>query len=253
MTGVQTCALPILSDIETINNLKLRVGYGETGVIAGDSYKSLFMYDYDPYGYYLNESGEWIQSLMVSQNPNPKLKWETTREYNIGLDWAVLNERLSGSIDVYDKNTSDLLFDYSVPVPPNMYPTTYANVGKMNNKGIEIMVNAIPVRTKDFEWNTTVTMSHNKNKLVSLSNELYETDNFRETGSISDPISLPTHCMEVGKTLGDFWGLKSVGVNKDGVVLVEISDGNGGWKVREFDTDINLRENRQRLDRKSVV
>ena len=114
-------------------------------------------------------------------------------------------------------------------------------------RSIEIMVNAIPVRTKDFEWNTTVTMSHNKNKLVSLSNELYETDNFRETGSISDPISLPTHCMEVGKTLGDFWGLKSVGVNKDGVVLVEISDGNGGWKVREFDTDVNLRENRQRL------
>ena len=237
-----------LQGIDWLSNLKIRAGYGETGVIPGSSYMSLNAYDYDAYGYHLNEAGEWVPSLKVSQNPNPNLKWETTREYNLGLDWSVFDGRLGGSVDVYDKKTSDLLYSYNVPVPPNLYGSTMANVGKMSNKGIEVMVNAIPVKTKNFEWNTTITLAHNKNKLLSLSNDLYETDNFMELwGGISDPIYVPTHCMEVGTGLGDFWGLKSVGVSKNGVVLVEVSDGNGGWTVKEFDTSYNEKENRQRL------
>ena len=163
------------------------------------------------------------------------------------MDWSLLNERLSGSVDYYVKTTSDLLYDYSVPVPPNLYSYTTANVGKMRNNGIEIMINAIPVRTRDFEWNTTLTLSHNKNKLLSLSNDLYETETFHEVGGLGEPITVATHCMEVGKSLGDFWGLKSVGVSKDGVVLVEVSDGKGGWTVKEFNTNLNVKENRQRL------
>ncbi|NMA74680.1 MAG: SusC/RagA family TonB-linked outer membrane protein, partial [Bacteroidales bacterium] len=84
-------------------------------------------------------------------------------------------------------------------------------------------------------------------KLISLNNELYETDNFHEVGGLGEPISTPTHCMEEGHRLGDFWGLKSVGVNKDGVVLVEVADGNGGWTVKEFNSNLNVEENRQRL------
>lgn len=129
-----------------------------------------------------------------------------------------------------------------------MYESTVANVGQMRNNGIEIMIQAIPVRNKNFEYSTTLTLSHNSNKLLSLSNDLYETDNFTELyGGLGDPISVPTHCMEVGQRLGDFWGLKSVGVSKDGVVLVEVSDGNGGWVVKEFDTKYNEQVNRQRL------
>jgi hypothetical protein len=110
------------------------------------------------------------------------------------------------------------------------------------------MVSGIPVKTKDFEWSTTVTLSHNSNKLLNLNNDLYETDNFQELyGGLSDPISVPTHYMEVGHSLGEFWGLKSVGYNKDGVVLVEVSDGNGGWEVKPFDTKYNTESNRQRL------
>lgn len=231
-----------------IDNLKLRSGYGVTGVIPGSSYASLTMFDYDPYGDHLSQDGKWTSSLMVSQNPNPNLKWETTREWNLGLDWGVLGGRLNGSIDVYTKKTKDLLYDYAVPVPPNMYESTVANVGQMRNNGIEIMIQAIPVRNKNFEYSTTLTLSHNSNKLLSLSNDLYETDNFTELyGGLGDPISVPTHCMEVGQRLGDFWGLKSVGVSKDGVVLVEVSDGNGGWVVKEFDTKYNEQVNRQRL------
>ena len=225
-----------LNDVEWLNNLKVRAGVGETGVIPGSSYKSLLLYDYDSYGHHYSKTGEWSPSLKVVQNYNPNFRWETTREYNIGLDWSVLNDRLGGAIDIYNKKTSDLLYEYNVPVPPNLHQYTTANVGKMDNKGIEIMINAIPVQMKDFQWNTTLTLSHNKNKLVSLSNDLYETENFSEVGGLSDPISVATHCMEVGKLLGDFWGLKQVGVDKEGKVLVEVSDVNGGCVYKPVET-----------------
>ncbi len=236
-----------MSNLQWLNNLKLRLGFGVTGVIPNESYLSLTTYDYDVYGKHLNSDGKWTPSLKVAQNPNPDLKWETTREYNLGVDWGVWESRLTGSIDLYSKKTDDLLYYYNVPVPPNMYGSTLANVGEMRNNGVEVMINAIPVKKVDFEWNTTLTLSHNQNKLLSLSNDLYETDNFVEVGGVSDPISVATHCMEVGHRLGDFWGLKSTGVSKDGFVWVQVSDGNGGWISKEFDTKYNEKANRQRL------
>nr|WP_321357653.1 SusC/RagA family TonB-linked outer membrane protein [uncultured Draconibacterium sp.] len=231
-----------------LDNLKLRGGYGVTGVIPNNNYMSLIKYNFDPYGDHLSRDGVWTPSLMVDQNPNPDLKWETTREVNIGVDWTMFNSRLSGSVDVYSKKTKDLLFDYAVPVPPNMYESTTANVGEMVNKGIELMVSGLLVKKGDFEWNSTLTLSHNANKLLSLSNDLYETDNFQEVGGVSDPISVATHAMEIGKPLGDFWGLRSVGVSKDGFVLVEVYDEDTEeWSVKEFDTSYNLESNRQRL------
>jgi TonB-linked outer membrane protein, SusC/RagA family len=230
-----------------LNNLKMRLGYGVTGVIPNSSYMSLTTFDYDAYGKHYSEDGKWEPSLKVAQNPNPDLKWEKTSEWNLGLDWSVMNSRIGGSIDVYTKKTVDLLYDYAVPVPPNMYNTTTANVGQMRNNGIEVLINAVPVKAHEFEWNTTLTLSHNENKLLSLSNNLYETNNFKEVGGVSDPISVPTHAMEVGHRLGDFWGLKSSGVSKDGFVWVQVSDGNGGWVNKEFDTKYNEQTNRQRL------
>lgn len=230
-----------------LDHLGVRVGYGVTGVIPGSSYMSLTTFDYDVYGKHLSADGKWEPSLKVAQNPNPNLKWEKTKEINVGVDWTVLSKRLNGSVDVYNKKTVDLLYNYAVPVPPNMYGSIVANVGEMSNKGIEVMINGVPIKRKDFEWTTTVTVSHNANKLLSLSNDLYETDNFMEVGGVSDPISVPTHAMEVGNKLGDFWGLKSRGVSKDGFVMVEVSDGKGGWVLKEFDTKYNEETNRQRL------
>ena len=231
-----------------LNNLKLRVGYGVTGITPTSSYRAQYLYDIAPYGDIQDQSGNWIQTLEVIQNPNKDLKWETTREWNFGLDWSVLDERLSSSIDVYHRKTSDLMYSYSVPVPPNLYGYTLANVGDIRNVGVEVMVTGVPVRTKDFEWSTTLTLSHNKNKLLKLSNTLYETDDFHELyGGLGEPISTPTHYMEVGHSLGEFWGLKYVGVSENGVPIVQVSDGNGGWVNEEFNTNHNVMENRQRL------
>lgn len=202
-----------------VNNLKLRGGFGITGVIPGKSYMSISRYDYSGGYYYRN--GKWQQGLKAISNPNPDLKWEKAKEINIGLDFGFLNDRIGGSIDWYHKNTSDMLYDYAVPSPPNLYPSTYANVGKMRNTGIEVMLRAIPVTTKDFEWNTVFTLQHNSNKLVSLSNDLYQTENVMWLYGVSDPISQYTHKVQVGEEFGQIWGLKAVGVSENGVFLIE--------------------------------
>lgn len=203
-----------------LNNLKLRAGYGVTGVIPAYSYQSIVRYSYSGGNYY--RDGKWGKGLKALSNANPDLKWEIAKELNVGLDWGVLNDRLGGSVDFYVKNTSDMLFDYAVPSPPNLYTSTLANVGKMRNSGIEIMVRAIPVQTKDFEWNTALTMQHNANKLVSLSNDLYQTENILWQQGVGDPVSQYTHKVEVGKSFGEIWSLKAVGVSeKTGLFLIE--------------------------------
>ncbi|MCQ2131535.1 MAG: SusC/RagA family TonB-linked outer membrane protein, partial [Bacteroidales bacterium] len=162
-----------MSNATWLDNLKLRAGFGVTGVIPTSSYLSKTIYKLGSPYYY--DDGTWKQGLNVASNPNPDLQWEKSTEYNIGLDWAVLGNRLSGTIDVYNKKTTGMLWEFSVPTPPNLYNRTLANVGEMQNKGVEIAINATPVETKDFTWKTTATFAFNANKLVSLSNDLYET------------------------------------------------------------------------------
>lgn len=208
-----------MKGFDWLNNLKLRAGFGITGVIPGSSYQSLTLYNLGSSYYY--ENGEWKPGLEVASNPNPDLKWEKSTEFNIGLDLSVLNERLSASVDVYTKKTSDMLWWFDVPTPPNLYPQTLANVGEMRNSGIELAINATPIRTSKFEWKTTLTASHNINKLLSLSNDLYETANKHDEGGLGEPISISTHRLEVGKAVGQYFGLKSVGVSEKGLWLIE--------------------------------
>lgn len=220
-----------MKGITWLNNLKLRAGFGITGVIPNNSYISLTKYTYGSSYYY--SDGKWLPGLSVSSNPNPDLRWEKSTEFNVGLDWSVLDNRLGGSIDVYNKKTTDLLFSYTVPTPPNLFNSTLANAGSVRNQGIEVAVNAVPVRTKDFEWKTVVTVSANKNKLLSLSNDMYESNSFKDTGGLGEPISISTHRMEEGRALGEFYGLKSVGVSENGLFLIEKPDG----EVVEFSND----------------
>lgn len=228
-----------------LSNFKLRAGWGVTGIIPGSSYASLVTYDYDTYNKYYNTStGQWEKALAATQNPNPDLHWETSNEINVGIDMGFFADRLSFSIDVYNKTTNGLLYNYSVPLPPNLHNSILANVGVMNNKGVELFLTGIPVQTKDFEWVSTLTMSHNSNKLVSLSNDLYETADYLNTGGISDPVSVSTHRVEVGMATGNFWGLKSTGgITADGKWIVELPDGT--WTP--YSTELNDDQYRQYL------
>jgi len=226
-----------LKDVTAINTLKLRGGYGETGVIPNDPYMSMTLYNYE--GYFFS-NGKWVKGLEPVSNPNPDLRWEKTAEVNIGIDFGFFDNRISGSFDVYNKKTSDMLWDYNVPTPPYLFRQITANVGKMENKGFEILLNTVPVRTKDFNWNSSMTFSHNKNKLTSLSNDLYKIEgDFLNTGNTGDPISFETHRLEVGQPIGNFWGLKSVDITTDGKWIVELPDGTRKTLTTEMYNDSN--------------
>jgi len=202
-----------------LNNLKLRAGYGVTGIDVNSPYQSLSSLNYSGYFY---SDGKWIPVLTPVRNDNPNLRWEKKFEYNLGLDFAVLDERLSGSIDVYQRDTKDALYNYSVPVPPYQYSSIMANVGHIRNRGVEVLINATPVLTSDFRWNTSLTLSANDNQLVSLQNDEFQmsTDYF-DTGYTGEPIQTSTHRVKEGWAIGNFFGLKSVGLNSAGKWVVE--------------------------------
>ena len=209
-----------------LSNLKLRAGWGVTGVIPqgddnvwGGAYRSMLRYSYNGGNYY--RDGKWNKGLKSASNANPDLKWETAREINIGVDWSLWNDRLSGSFDFYNKKTSDMLYEYAVPSPPNLYTSTWANVGEMRNTGFEFMIKGVPVQTKNWRWETQATLQHNSNKLLSLSNSLYQTDNTLWLQGVGDPVTQYTHKVEVGQSLGRIYSLKAVGVSDQGLFLIE--------------------------------
>lgn len=209
---------------KVFDDIKLRAGYGVTGSQPSQSFLGVPLLGYGDYYLY---NGQWIRALQPTQNSNDKLKWEEKHEYDIGADFSVLNYRLNVSVDWYYRLIKGLLYDYSVPSPPNLYTTTRANVGEMSNNGLEIMVNAIPVQTKDFKWETTITFSTNSNKLKSLSNDLYQTSSdYFMTGWIEEPIKTESHIVRIGHKVGDIYGFKVVDVDESGKWIYLAKNGN---------------------------
>ncbi len=209
-----------MDNVDWVSNLKLRAGFGVTGVIPNDSYISLTRWALGNTYYY--DNGEWKQALVIASNPNPDLKWEVSKEVNVGLDFSFLEGRVGGSVDFYNKNTSDMLWEYDVPTPPNLYSTTLANVGEMRNRGIEVALNGTPFERQDgVTWKTTVTMAWNSNKLVSLSNDLYETANQHDEAYLGEPVDRPTQRIEVGKALGQWYGCHTSGLSENGMWLIQ--------------------------------
>ena len=205
------------------DDLKLRVGYGVTGSQPANPFLGIAMLKYDKYAYV---DGKWVQTIVPASNANPDLKWEEKRETNIGLDFTMLKGRLSGTIDLYNRDVEGLIYNYTVPTPPNFYPTTTANGGKMQNRGIEVLLNIIPVIAKEFEWNTTFTFSTNSNKLKSLDGSVFKTDyDYFDTGWLAEPVKTSSHRVQVGEKIGNFWGFKVVDVDNNGKWIYEDKDG----------------------------
>ncbi len=212
-----------MQNISAINDLKLRVGYGITGTPPQSLFLGVARLGYN--GYTLS-NGRWVPQLVPISNPNPNLRWEEKAELNIGLDFSLFKGRINGSFDAYSRKVNGLLYQYPVPTPPNLFGTTWANVGVMENKGFEAIINAIPVSRNDFEWSTSVNFSTNSNKLVSLSNDEYKTTSpFFTTGYTGEPIQTYTHRVEVGRAIGEFYGFKVTGVDDAGKWIYEGKDG----------------------------
>ena len=212
-----------LNEVAWIDQLKLRGGFGVTGINTNSNYQSLASLNYDRYFYYNNR---WIRELIPARNENPDLRWEKKEEINFGLDFSFFSGRISGALDYYDRTTKDALYNYSVPVPPYLYGSIMANVAVIENSGFEALLNLTPVETENFTWNTNITYSTNKNKLASLSNDQFQTTNdWFDAGYTGEPIQINTHRVQVGESIGNFYGLKSVGISEDGIFLIETPDG----------------------------
>ena len=158
-----------MKDLKWVNNAKLRIGYGLSGNLGGiDSYNSMQMIQ--PNGV-VPMGGAPVTTLGIIRNANPDLKWEVKRTFNIGLDLSLWQSRIALSIDYYRSKTSDMLYVYDVPVPPLTYAKLLANMGSMQNSGLEIGFGITPLRTKDMELTVNMNWSFERNKLISLDGE----------------------------------------------------------------------------------
>ena len=199
------------------NDLKLRASYGVTGNSSGfNAYTAQFMSGSLGTYYY---NGVQTAAYGPTQAANPDLQWEKTATSNIGVDFSILKGKISGSVEVYEKNTTGMIYAYKVN--PMLVPigSITSNGGSMNNKGIEVTLNATPVSNGKFSWNTSLNLAHNSNKITSLSNPLFAGgDSIRITqpeGSGQTGSTL--QILKAGMPLGQFFTLEYAGKNANGV------------------------------------
>ncbi|MFA6867337.1 MAG: TonB-dependent receptor, partial [Clostridia bacterium] len=217
-----------MESIPAINTMKLRVGYGVTGSLPIDPYMSLIKYGtgaggYNPY------SGEWLTaSYGPDNNPNPNLKWEKSKSLNFGVDFGLFENRISGSIDIYKRTTDDLIGSYTAQQPALIYDSILTNVGSMENKGLELTLNAIIVKLKEFNYKAALTFTYEKNELTSLSNDQYKS-------SYEDRYSLPSpgnigyaQRLQEGHPVGSFYGYICDGIDSEGDYILRDLDNKEG-------------------------
>ncbi|WP_239473000.1 SusC/RagA family TonB-linked outer membrane protein [Bacteroides caecigallinarum] len=156
-----------LKNVDVVSNLKIRTGYGLTGnQDAISAYNSLRLMS--PTGV-TTINGKPVTTYGINRNENPDLKWEVKRMFDVGIDAGFFEDRLTATLDYYYSKTSDLLYNYAVPVPPFAFNTLLANLGEMENTGVEVAISGTPLKNKDMELNISANFSWQKNKLLSLS------------------------------------------------------------------------------------
>jgi len=216
-----------LKEINGVNTLKVRASYGVTGALPGGSYYSLLLFG--PTGangnlFYYN--GSYISAYGPTQNANPDLKWEKKAEFDAGLDFAALNNRLTGSFDYYNRKTSDLIFNVTVPVPPFPTDKQYRNIGTLKSNGVEFLLSYDVLRQKDFTWNTSINFSSYHVILASLNKDL--AGNYVGASNLGTPGQEQTQITRAveGQPVGLLWGPIYRGLTQQG--KYQFDDGKGG-------------------------
>ena len=230
-----------IKDLGVFDDLKLRVGWGQSGNSSGfNIYTARFYYQGGSRFNYIDPStgttGSY-KNLNAARNVNPDLKWETTSMLNIGLDYSFFNGRLNGTIEYYDKSTKDMIWDY--PVSTSYYPvgTLTANVGKMSNRGIELTINAIPVQTRNFTWNTSLNLSHNRNEVVSVSNEEFNAGVLnRYNPNLPNASTATIQRIIEGEPIGTFYMWEWAGYDETGTSVFWVRDPETGERTGEKTT-----------------
>ncbi len=202
---------------EAISNLKLRASWGMTGNQEIGNYNAISTLGAQSWGYIFG--GDKTTVVLPQQYANPDLKWESTSQTDIGLDFGFLDNRIRGSIDWYYKKTKDLLLTVAVP-SPSLITTQLANVGAVRNTGIELELGFDIMRTKDFSWDATLNFASNKNKLTSLSNSKWSGDEVLWAPCNGQGLSGQySQLIMVGEPLGTFYGKKFIGLDENGMEM----------------------------------
>lgn len=206
------------------SDLKLRASYGVTGNSAGFSaYTTKLLYGFVGTTEY---QGNTINAISAIQNENPDLKWEKTATANIGVDFSLFSDRINGSLDVYDKRTTDVIYPYPVNTNQYLYPVLVANVGEVSNKGYEVSLSAKVVERGGLTWNSTLNLAHNKNEIVTLSNGTFKADSIRIfTPDGGGQSGSTIQVLMSGQPLGTFYTYKYAGKDENGVSQYVQSDG----------------------------
>lgn len=207
-----------MKNIKWVNDLKVRADLGITGNQNFDSYRSLATYGGFGWVFY---NGAYYQGWAPGKNVNPDLKWEKGVNWNIGLDFSLFDYKLTGSVNYYNRKQQDLLGDYTVPIPPYLYNSTFVNVGTMKNTGLEIDLNIQAVKTKDFTYNIGFVGATNNNKFVKFSNELYKGNPYVDVCDMPSPNN-PGKLQRIaeGERIGNFRTWSYAGTDENGNWLV---------------------------------
>jgi TonB-linked SusC/RagA family outer membrane protein len=205
---------PFIKNLSFVNSLKLRVGYGETGNSGFANNASRVTLGGG--GRYIYPDGQYLETYGPNRNPNPNLRFERKRETNIGVDFTLFNNRLSGAVDLFQRKVKDLLDTYTSPQPPFVQSNLYTNVGQISSKGIELALSYSAMKRPDFSWDISATASTLQNKLDTYSNNeykvLYKTFGpIGGAGALGDAFTT----YEGGKT-GEFWGKRFAGFTPEG-------------------------------------
>ena len=214
---------PFMKNVKWVSDLKLRADYGVTGNQDFGSYISLNTMT--GFGYYFY-NGKYFQVWGPSKNVNPDLRWEKGKNWNIGIDFSLFNNRVYGSVNYFNRKQQDLLGNYKVSVPPYLFDETFVNVGTMKNTGIEIDVNFKAVNTKDFSYDLNFVGTTMKNKFVDFSNSKYIGQDYYDTAGTEDPYPFYNlQRIQKGESLGNFYMWRYAGHSADGEWLVYDKDG----------------------------
>jgi len=226
-----------LFDVAAVDNLKLRVGYGVTGSLPGSSYLSLLRFGTNSSFYY---NGNYIPAYRPFQNDNPNLRWETKGEFNTGLDFALMDYKLTGTFDYYNRVTTDLLYNVAVDASSNQADRTWANLDdvELQNSGVELTLSYnMESNDKSFTWSPTLTFgSYNTvlNKVAAPDGSQYvffssDAPAFDFSTSPGAPglNNDPIVAVIAGEPIGQIWGLTYEGVDDNGNFIFKDLDGDG--------------------------
>ena len=218
---------------KVVKSLKPRISYGVTGRSYFDSYLSLATYSTKG-SYFMN--GEWVKGYAPSVNANPELGWEKSVSVNVGIDFVLWN-RLRGSIDWFDRQSKDLLYNYTAPQPPFVYNSILVNVGTTQNRGVELSIDGDIFKGTKVEWTSGINYSYGTTKLKTLSNSMYQASYVELYQKPGVGTSEYFFRVQEGGKVGQFYGYEYAGV-EDGKMLIYTDEGE---KVPVSEADVKYK------------